>query len=164
MKNLTNFPLLLLLGAVLFLGTSYREATRYTPVFMERAELERSVSFDNKGRDMRNPGKIYVRGTELFINEKYKGVHIVDNSDPSAPRFTAFIVAPGCIDMAVRGDVIYLDNAVDLVAFDLTARQVTERIKDFMPEHPSPDGRFYGYWDRPDGLVLVGWNDTNAND
>jgi hypothetical protein len=155
-----TIPILLLLAGMLFLGTSYYEASRYTPVFMKRSELEKSVSWMNTGRPMKDPGKIYVRGTELFINEKYKGVHIVDNSDPQHPDFKAFIAAPGCIDMAVKGNIVYLDNAVDLVAFDLETKQVTQRIKDFLPEHPAPDGQFHYYGDRPEGLILVGWKEV----
>ena len=164
MKKLTVIPLLALLGFVLFFCSSSRVAERWIPVFMERSELERSVSFDNKSREMRNPGKIYVRGTEIFVNEKYKGVHIIDNSDPFAPDQKAFIVAPGCIDMAVKGNVIYLDNAVDLVAFDLDTKTVTHRIKELLPEHRSPDGSIFYADDRPEGYILVGWKEINDND
>jgi len=163
MKKLT-IPILPLLGFVLFFCTSYQEAERWIPVFMERNELERSVSFDSKGREMQNPGKIYVRGTEIFVNEKYKGVHIIENSDPFKPYLKAFIVAPGCIDMAVKGDVIYLDNAIDLVAFDLSSKTVTERIRNLLPEHRSPDGNIFWAPDRPEGYILVGWKTIHDND
>ncbi len=163
MKKLILFPLILLgLGAALLLRADIRPPDRYTPLFMKRADLETSVSWENTARTMADPGKIHVRGTELFINEKYKGVHVVDNSDPQHPEFRAFIVAPGCIDMAVKGDILYLDNAVDLVAFDLNAKQVTERIKNFFPEHISPDGRSGNYGDRPQDMILVGWRDNNS--
>ncbi len=161
MKKSILFSLLLLgLGTALLLRGESLRYDRYTPLFMKRADLEKSVSWEDAARTMADPGKIYVRGTELFINEKYKGVHVVDNSDPTNPRFKAFIVAPGCIDMAVKGDILYLDNAVDLVAFDLNARQVTERIKNFFPEHLAPDGRSGNYWDRPQDMILVGWRDN----
>lgn len=140
-----------------FLFTSYYDASSYTPVFMKRSDLEKSVSYENKGRQMNNPGKIYVRGNEVFINEKYKGVHIVDNSDPRNPVVKAFIVAPGCVDMAVKGSIIYLDNAVDLVAFDLDTKTVTERIRNFLPEHTAPDGGHADYYDRPEDMILVEW-------
>ena len=76
------------------------------------------------------------------------------------PRRTGFIVAPGCIDMAVKGNIIYVDNAVDFVAFDMVSRSVTERIRDYFPEHSvSPDGRQYDYpYNRPDGYILVRWD------
>ena len=161
MKKIILFSLLLLLGlgtaALLRADIRYE---RYTPLFMKRADLEKSVSWSDSPRTMQDPGKIYAQGDYLFINEKYKGIHVVDNSDARNPIFRAFIVAPGCIDLAMKGKVIYLDNAVDLVAFDLETKQVTERIKDFLPEPTSPDGRSGGYWDRPKDLILVGWKDN----
>lgn len=160
MKKILILPLLLGLGAVLLLKAEPRYE-RYTPLFMERAELERSVSYDDTPRPMVDPGKIHVHGTRLLIVEKYRGIHVVDNSDPGHPDFRAFIVAPGCLDLAMKDNILYLDNAVDLVAFDLDARQLTERMRDFFPEHTSPDGRFPGYGDRPEGLILVGWRDNN---
>lgn len=33
---------------------------------------------------MHESGKIYVYGEYVFVNEKYKGVHVIDNSDPKA--------------------------------------------------------------------------------
>jgi hypothetical protein len=164
MKKFIFFPLLLLFGAgTVWLLKADIRVERYTPLFMKRADLEKSVSWENTARPMADPGKIYVRGTELFINEKYKGIHVVDNSDPATPVFRAFIAAPGCIDMAVKGNILYLDNAVDLVAFDLNTKQVTERIRDFLPEHLSPEGRTGGYWDRPEDLILVGWKDNQPS-
>jgi hypothetical protein len=77
-----------------------------------------------------------------------------------------FIVAPGCIDMAMKGDVLYLDNAVDLVAFDFAIKQVTERIRNVLPEPAAPNKTVYYYGDRSGkgkDLVLVGWESTNKS-
>ncbi|MDL2320681.1 hypothetical protein LJC45_06085, partial [Alistipes sp. OttesenSCG-928-B03] len=107
-------------------------------------------------------GKIYAKPPYIFINERYKGVHVIDNSNPEDPEQIGFIVAPGCVDMAVKGDIMYLDNAVDLVAFDLTQKKVTERIRNIFPEHRAPNGdSYYGYRDRD--MILVGWRTANNN-
>jgi hypothetical protein len=130
----------------------------YEPYFMERSELERSVGYsdDMAVRQMENPGKIWLGtgGDEIYVVERYKGVHIIDNSDPAHPVQTKFIVAPGCMDVAVKDNIIYIDNAVDLVAFDLAAGIVTKRIKDYFPAPASPTGQYY-YNDS--GMILVGW-------
>ena len=31
-------------------------------------------------------GKIYAYGDYIFVNEPYKGVHVIDNTNPAAPR------------------------------------------------------------------------------
>jgi hypothetical protein len=128
---------------------------------MKRADLENSVSYRAAARDMENPGKIYYRKPYIYINEKYKGVHIINNSDPQNPVKEGFIVAPGCIDMAVKGNSMYLDNAVDLVAFDLVSKQVTKRIKNVFPEPVSPENRIY-YGENRGEYILVEWK-KNSN-
>lgn len=152
---------ILLLGGTLFLSTSSVgpdiRSGRYTPIFMERSELEKSVFFEQKSRDLINPGKIYSKDNFIFINEKYKGVHIIDNSTPANPKKIGFIIAPGCIDIAVKGSILYLDNAVDLVAFNLETKEVTERVKEVFPEPLSPENYYY-YGSRPANTILVGWS------
>ncbi|MDR2129810.1 MAG: hypothetical protein LBP56_01350 [Odoribacteraceae bacterium] len=134
----------------------------YTPVFMERAELEKSVFYQAGARDLVNPGKLYYKSPYIYVNEKYKGVHVINNTTPTAPVSEGFIVAPGCIDMAIKGDILYLDNAVDLVAFNLSTKQVTERVKAIFPEPLSPDG-YACYTKRPENFVLVGWKKVTKN-
>ena len=141
----------------------YKEYYEYTPVLMKRTELEKSIYYTD-ARNLENPGKIYAKDNYLFINEKYDGVHVIDNTDPESPKNIGFINAPGTIDMAIKGSVLYLDNAVDLVAVDLAnfpAINVTERITNIFPE-PFPPG--YSYIpdkylpsNRPKGTVLVKW-------
>jgi hypothetical protein len=134
----------------------------YHAVYMDRATLEASVFYLNTGKDIQNPGKIYYKHPYLFINERYKGVHIINNSDPSKPKKEGFIVAPGCLDMAVKGDAMYLDNSVDLVCIDLngmnlSGMKVTKRITKVFPEPVPPAGYVKYDYDRPEGLIIVGW-------
>jgi hypothetical protein len=129
---------------------------------MKRADLEKSVFFQPIAVEMENPGKIYYKAPYIYVNERYKGVHIINNSDPRKPVNESFIAAPGCIDMAVKGNTMYLDNAVDLVAFNLTTKEVTKRIKAVFPEPVSPENAvFYSQEDRGD-YILVEWK-KNTN-
>ncbi|MFC2123880.1 LVIVD repeat-containing protein [Bacteroidota bacterium] len=66
------------------------------------------------------PGKIYLYNQYLFINESGKGIHIVDNDDKRNPDQIGFINIPGNFDMAVKGNILYADNYVDLIAFDIS--------------------------------------------
>ena len=156
MKQIAFFSLLYLtLLTSLSADTPYWPS--YYPVFMERTELEKSVFYKSGERAMENPGKIYYKEPYIYINERYKGVHIVNNSDPANPIKEGFITAPGCIDIAVKGSIMYLDNAVDLVAFDLNTKNETSRIKEILPEPIAPAGVYYSY-ERPNDMILVGWN------
>lgn len=148
-----------LIAGILIINTSYTgDVYDYVPIFMERSELEKSVSYQTTERDLIQPGKIYYKSPYIYVNEKYKGIHIINNTDPENPVNEAFIIAPGCIDMAVKGNIIYIDNAVDLVAFDMNTKQVTGRVKDVFPEPAPPDHHYYyNIGNRPNGFILVGW-------
>ncbi|GAA4437131.1 hypothetical protein GCM10023091_15940 [Ravibacter arvi] len=71
-------------------------------------------------RSLEQPGKIYVKDNYLFINEIKKGIHIIDNSNPSSPRQVSFINIPGNGDLAVKDNILYADSYMDLVAIDIT--------------------------------------------
>ena len=126
----------------------------YVPVYMKREDLEKSVKFIEGERKLEKTGKIYVKGSYIFINHPYRGVYIVDNSDPSQPTIRGFITAPGSLDIAIKGNIMYLDNSVDLVAFDLTTHAVTERLRNVLPQPLSPRG---DYGNNEDGFILVEW-------
>ena len=129
----------------------------YSPVFMSRETLDNSVKYIPGEREMKQTGKIYYRSPYIYVNERYKGVHIINNSDPAHPVNEGFILAPGCIDMAVKENILYLDNAVDLVSFNLDSRLVTKRIRNVFPEPLPPEDFFYWYSNRPEGYVIVEW-------
>jgi hypothetical protein len=138
------------------LGTSEGRYSDYYPVYMERKTLEKSVFYTDESRELQNPGKVYAKGATLFVNERYKGIHVIDNTDPANPVRKGFVVAPGCIDIAVKDNILYLDNSVDLVAFDLVAKRETKRIVNALPEPCAPNGR-RSYEERPENYVLVEW-------
>jgi len=156
--------IILLLIMVSLAGTAFVPDWRspvYSPVFISRTTLESSVKFIPGARDMVQTGKIYYRAPYIYVNERYKGVHVINNTNPAHPIKEGFILAPGCIDMAVKGNILYLDNAVDLVSFDLNSREVTSRIRDVFPEPLPPDDFSFFWMDRPEGYVLVEWKKTN---
>lgn len=137
--------------------------SEYTPILMERSALAGSVSYQ-ANQDLQNPGKFYLYGDYLFINEKYKGVHIIDNSTPDKPINIGFVKIPGCLDIAVRSGVLYADNAIDLVAIDVTkfpAIVVKSRVPDVFPEPSPPDGLTvpseFSPGRRPENTVIVEW-------
>lgn len=157
MKKIT-FLLFLLLA--LSTSSSFSDTifynSYYTPVFMKRSDLVNSVSYQNKARELVNPGKIYYKAPYIFVNEKYKGIHVINNANPANPVKEGFIIAPGCIDMAVKGDILYLDNSVDLVAFSLLTKKETSRETNVFPEPMAPDNSFY-YAPREEDMVVVDW-------
>ncbi len=129
--------------------------------------MEKNVKLEEP-RSIKDAGKIYLKDHLIFINEKYKGIHVIDNSNPESPVNIAFIKVDGCIDIAVKQDVLYADNAVDLIALKLNENinsiEVVKRIKDVFPEPVSPDGRSLTWKEQqavPDNAILVRWETNN---
>jgi hypothetical protein len=71
-------------------------------------------------QDLENPGKIYVKDNYLFINEVKKGIHVIDNTNPSSPKAISFIQILGNVDMAVKDNILYADSYTDFVALDIS--------------------------------------------
>lgn len=135
----------------------------YAPQLMDRTVLEQSVT-TLPARALHNTGKIYLYGRYLFINERYEGVHVIDNQNPALPRIISFIRIPGNVDIAVKGNLLYADNGPDLVTIDITnpaAAQVQGRVRDAFRELPMPETAPMPTEcfpeNRPANAVVVGW-------
>lgn len=140
----------------------YQEYTLNTPIYMSLEELRSSVKV-SPPQSLQKPGKIYFKDNLIFINEGLKGIHIVDNENPVSPEFIGFIKIPGNVDIAVRGNILYADSYIDLVAFDISNPediQKAGRLKDvFPPVIPPIDDRYGINTDEIDEEkgVIVGW-------
>jgi len=163
MKKIAPYSILLLMFILSGFQSDAVFNSTYRPIFMLRSDMESNVKL--KGPEsIIDAGKIYIKDHLIFINEKYRGIHVIDNSNPEDPTNIAFINIDGCIDMAVKDDILYADNAVDLIAIrfdpEVTSIEVTERIRDVFPELISPEGRGL-YWKeeqaKPEGAILVKW-------
>jgi hypothetical protein len=163
-------PLHTLLFTLLCIGTGILLSSsepvfygEYSPVFMDRTAMENAVKIE-AAQPLRATGKIYIYGQYILVNEKYKGIHVIDNSNPASPVNLAFLHIDGCIDMAMKDNILYADNAIDLIALKTTDNfasvQVTERIKNIFPETGSPDGYWMPYsvsQFRPKNGIIVAW-------
>ncbi len=111
------------------------EFTANKPVYLSYEDL-RSAVVKSEARDLVNPGKIYFKDGYIFINEEFKGVHIIDNQNPANPVNIGFIEIPGNVDIAIKNNILYADSYVDLVAIDISnINNPTEvnRIEDMLP-------------------------------
>jgi hypothetical protein len=89
-----------------------------TPVYLSYTDLRTSFSVKS-AEVIKQPGKIYFKDDFIFINEYQKGIHVINNSDPSNPQRVSFIEIPGNVDMAIKGDKLYADSYIDLLTIDI---------------------------------------------
>ncbi|MBS1935816.1 MAG: hypothetical protein JST96_17585 [Bacteroidetes bacterium] len=90
-----------------------------TPVYETLAQFRETVK-TVAAAAISSPGKIGVYGKYIFMSEAGKGIHVIDNSDPSNPKNISFINIPGNQDFAITGNVMYADCYSDLVSFDIS--------------------------------------------
>ena len=99
-----------------------RTFIRFDPVYKTPAEVRAGIT-PQAARDLHNPGKIYLLGQYLFINERNEGIHVIDNADPAHPKKLAFWSIPGNVDIAIKGQYLYADQYVDLLTIDISDMQ-----------------------------------------
>ena len=90
------------------------ERTLNVPVYMSYETFRESVS-QEESRDLEYPGKIYFKDNYIFINEVSKGIHIIDNANPSNPENVGFINIPGNVDIAIKENILYADSYIDVL-------------------------------------------------
>jgi hypothetical protein len=130
----------------------------YQPVYASSDQS--SITF-GAPRGLSRPGKIYTIANYLLVSEKYEGIHVFDNTDPSNPIALGFLRVAGNSDMAIRGDVLYVDHLTDLVALNIENWNDVSVISRLKQEHwrkdiPPPGGRYFECVDPAKGEV-VGW-------
>ncbi|WP_394974832.1 LVIVD repeat-containing protein [uncultured Croceitalea sp.] len=89
------------------------------PLVISKTEFARSVAIVDP-IPINESGKIYAYEDYIFINDKYQGVHVINNSNPESPQKVAFIKIPGNIDISVKGNFLYADSITDLIVLDIS--------------------------------------------
>ncbi len=161
MRNIINS--LLLLSMCLVLSCENKEqdliVAGMKPVYISAEEVR---NLNTTGPvAIQEAGKIYTKGNLLFINDRGRGVHVFDNSDPAAPQAISFINIPRNFDIAIKDNILYADNGPDLIAVDISNpenAQLTKRIENAYADELvvfPPD--YEGYFECVDserGIVL----------
>ncbi|WP_298478017.1 hypothetical protein [uncultured Maribacter sp.] len=107
-------------------------------------------------------GKIYSYENYIFINDKYKGVHVIDNTNPSSPKKIAFIKIAGNVDISVKDDYLYADSITDLMVLDISNIQnikIINRLENVLRDNvvwPAADFYEYGEIDYENEMI-IGW-------
>ena len=147
---------------ILFLGSCQDKLLQTyevnNPVYMSYEALRSAVK-DTAPEEISQPGKIYLYGDYILVNEVREGIHVVNNTDPSNPEVISFIKIPGNIDMAIKHNILYADSYVDLVAIDISdlndIREVA-RFEDLFSWSlpPYEAGTRVGMVDEAEGVVI----------
>lgn len=146
-----------------FSGKSSWTVEGYKPVYVPAEQAKEIKLLDPT--HVETQGKIYVKDQFIYVGDVNRGVHIIDNSDPSRPAKVAFLQIYGNHDIAIKGDIMYADNLDDLIAIDISDRAnptVVKRIEGVyeLPNQKYPENMNWRTWFEcvdPDKGYVVGW-------
>jgi hypothetical protein len=151
--------LILFAGSAVLLNSCLKDKLTKTykilePVYKSKTEVLANIKSSSPA-SLKNTGKIYLYNNYIFLNEINKGVHIIDNTNPSSPVTKAFISIPGNVDIAVKGNILYADLYTDMMVIDITDplnARLLKAVPNIFPE------RFYGNGFVADSTkVIVDW-------
>lgn len=131
-----------------------RTYTILTPVYESKEVVLANIK-NNTSKTIQSPGKIFIYDNYIFLNELDKGVHIIDNTNPSNPVVKAFINIPGNVDIAVKGNTLFADMYTDLLSIDITDPLNVKLLKNVPNIFPE---RTYNYgFVANNNKVIVDW-------
>ena len=133
----------------------------FEPIYKSKAEVQAEIK-SSTANSISNPGKIYMYGNYIFLNEVNKGVHIIDNSNPANPVIKAFINIPGNVDIAVKGSTLYADLFTDLVVVDISD-PLNATLKKVVPKI-FPERVYASGFVQDSTKVIVGWTERKIKE
>lgn len=169
MKNIFYFLLMITSFSLAFMSCENEDYEIYnvvTPVTMTLKELRSSVKILPPQKTSKS-GKIYVYQEFIFINDEEKGIHIIDNTIPTAPKKISFLKILGNTDIAVKDEMLFADSFTDLVVFDISdIRKIVEknRLNNVFPQYtvyPAIDNNLpvqYNYQNFTSDEIIVDWD------
>jgi hypothetical protein len=133
----------------------------YEPVYRFKSEVLAEIK-SGQPVAVQSPGKIYKYGNYIFLNEVNKGVHIIDNSNPSSPQVKSFISIPGNLDIAVKGTTLYADLYTDMLAIDISNPLNAKLVK--LVESVFPERVYSNNIEADSGKIIVDWIKREATE
>ncbi|HYV95138.1 MAG TPA: hypothetical protein VE978_25405 [Chitinophagales bacterium] len=131
----------------------------YKPVYMSYDDLRAAVK-SSAITDMKNIGKIYYKAPYIFLSEVDKGIHVLDNTNPSSPQNIAFINVPGNLDIAIKDNVLYADSYIDLVGIDISDPNNAKEI--WRDQNVFPQRNYNGWFADGTKGVVTDWIESDT--
>lgn len=137
----------------------------YEPIYL--TEVDNSIVLTAE-RPVEDPGQIYLLGDLIFLNDVGKGIHIIDNTDPSNPVNRGFLQVQGSENIVVRNGIVYVNQYNSLLAIDVNDPDNIEIVSrdldvlksgQYNDQLPPLSGYYFECPDESKGTI-VGWRLT----
>lgn len=152
---------LLLLSACDFNRKYPKEIEGYAPIYVSLDEQHSLQTLE--AQPYVHAGKIYKYGGYSFQMDKGSGIHIINSSNPSAPKKIKFIKLAGCTEISIKNNMLYTNNFNDLLTLnisDINNVTIAERVENVFPvslDNAPPDANVYFECIDASKGVVVGW-------
>ena len=147
--------------------TENRTFIEFEAIYVQPEEFRIDI-VNESPRALKNTGKFYFYNNLILINEVYEGIHIIDNSNPESPTNLGFINIPGNLDIAIKDNMLYADNYVDLLTIDfadpLNASILCRDEDVFSVYHYTEQWGYFIYNKATENTITVDCNDPNFFD
>ncbi len=153
LKTCTFFILCITVFISCFKDTVTEHYTFYRPLYKTKDAVFNNIK-SGTAEPIVSTGKIFLKDNYVFLNDVNRGVHIIDYTNPNNPKKVAFIAIPGNVDMAVRGNILYVDCYTALVALDITNPLnvlLTKVLNGVFPH------RIYSNFQPDTSLIITDW-------
>ena len=117
------FALLLLLSCLLSCNkdfgsveVTYKKAT----AIYGDIDAVRQTPLSDGPKSIENPGKIFVADHLILIGEEEKGIHVIDNTNPTSPQNVSFITIPNNREFFVKMPYLYAESQYDMLKIDIS--------------------------------------------
>ena len=163
-----KFLLLLFVASLGLVSCEKSDDGKYADYLVARPLTISKTEFKN-GVDIIAPlpiqesGKIYAYQDYIFVNDKYRGVHVIDNSNPNAPKKISFIKIAGNVDISIKDDYLFADSLMDLVVLDIsnvTDIKIVNRLNNVLRDNvvwPANVDFYEGEDIDYENEILLGW-------
>ena len=133
------------------------------PLLMSKSEFRSSVEIQGP-RALEEAGKIYAYNDYIFVNDEFKGIQVIDNTNPSSPHAISYLKVAGNVDISIKNNFLYADSSTDLVVFDISNIQKIKtvgRLEDVFSayDYKIPEGAVYADFSNFNSAdqIIVGW-------
>jgi len=119
MKKVIITTVALLLILVSCKDKVYNRFLANSPIYTSFEEFRSSIKLEAP-HALTTKGGIYIKDNYLFVTEPNNGVHIIDNSNPSAPNPIGFLKITGNTGIIIKDNYLYANALIDLVVIDVS--------------------------------------------
>ena len=140
------------------------------PIYLDEDDF--SLISTQGPRESEDQGLVLEVDNFIYINERFKGIHVFDNTDLSNPIKTYFWNIPGNTEFSIVGNELFADNSRHLIVLDISDKsdiQYVSHVEDVYTEDRQnenfPDN-YFGWFECVDfekGIV-IDWEEAFLED